>query len=125
MLAREGDNYVLAFKYDTPKLSQVVSLKFDMQIQDDGSAKIELNDVRGGRLSLSVKELDRSLINRASQLNENLSLTTDKLRKMIDTFDGLKLDPVIKVNNQNVRITDMILDEKGFLDLALKSAQGR
>lgn len=123
MLAREGNRFVLAFKYDTPQLKQVVSLKFHLRMELDGSASVQLEDVRGGRLKLPTKGLNGAVLQQAQQFNQSASRASRKLQKLIDYFDGMRLDPVIDVNSNKVRITELNLDEQG-LDMALKSAPG-
>ncbi len=107
MLAQQGDQFVLAFRYRNAHVNQVVSLKFDVEFTLQGQAKIKLDEVKGGRLTLPARTLTRH--------GQNLNIPgARELQRLARAFDGMKLDPVVEIDNEQVRITDMRLSGEGL-----------
>ncbi len=123
MVAIEGDNLVIAFKFDKPNLKQVVSAVTRIEIdksQNDqaGQARIRIVKIKGGRLRIpAVKTLSQAVEKQAKSSSE----LADMASKITETFDGQIFDPVLKLNNQKIRIVSLQLKhEPRGIELSIK-----
>lgn len=110
MLAIEGKDMVIAFRYKKPPISQVVSLVSRVEIEK-GEAIIRVRGVRGGRLRLpGVKAASKVVGSRGGN-----SKIGDIAEKITEVFDGKTFDPVIKLNHQRIRMLSFVLQKDGAL----------
>jgi len=90
MVAIQGEQMVAAFKYSSPEVEQVVSMFFDVKIDEQGKAQLKLNRIQGGNLPLPVEKLSQRLAG-----GDDASESVKKLAAM---FEGQAFDPVWDVD---------------------------
>ncbi len=110
MLAIEGENLVIAFRFEKPPISQVVSLVSRVVIKK-GEAIIQVRGIRGGRLRMpGVKAASKAVGSRGGS-----SEFAKAAEKITEVFDGKAFDPVIKLNHKKIRMLSFVLQKDGAL----------
>jgi len=116
MVAIEDDYLILAFKFEKPPISQVVSVMTTVVIEEN-EAKIQVEGVRGGRLKIpGVKAAANAVGARGGE-----SGLADIAAKITKAFDGKTFNPLLKLNSQKIRMISFELKPDGAL-LTLKPA---
>lgn len=93
MLAAEGDNLVLAFQYQTPQFSQIVSAFFKLELLPDGQARIKIQSIHGGELPIPAD----SLVKRLKKF-DSAGGRAKHVQIPAPIFDGTTFSPVHEID---------------------------
>lgn len=116
MVAIDGDNVVFSFQYETPRISQVVSIIVHPEMLADGRAKFQLVGIRAGELPLPsgliLGMLKNSLPNKGNE----------KDIEMVNAImNGEPFAPVRPIDStRQIRLLNFDLDASGA-DLTIQT----
>ena len=96
MVASEGDRLVAAARYESPKLNQVFSVVFDLDLFEDGQARLNIHEVRGGRMSIPLVRLAGYL----QELTESHEIR--EAQEAIAMLRELTFEPVFPIDSTRV-----------------------
>ncbi len=111
MLAAEGDKLVLAFRYESARVSQIISVKLDVDIRDNGQAVLSVIQVRGGRLPLPARSVGNQLAEHREKLQKEQA---SRIKKLTETLDGATLDAILPLGQEDFRLLDIKVDPTGI-----------
>jgi len=90
MVAIKDDQMIAAFQYKSPEVEQVVSMYFDIRINEGGKAQLKLDRIMGGKLPLPVEQLSQRIAGGDD--------ASDAVKKLAGMFEGSEFDPVWDVD---------------------------
>lgn len=106
----EADQPVVAAQIALEDVTQVVSIVFDLELRDDGKARLRLHDVRGGRLPMPTRRfVDRTI----EDLQERSA--SQKVQDIVDLLHGHWFDPVVPIDQTRCnRLTGFTVEPQGI-----------
>ena len=110
MLAIEDDLLVMAFRIDTDERTNLVSLLWDIDFNDDGTGTLRLANVRLGTLDMPLKLI-------FDQVSAYDSSYADLAANAQSLTEGVPFEPVFTLpgsQDRTVRIRDMRLQENAI-----------
>lgn len=114
MVAVRDDKLVLAFRYVSDRLDQVVSLDFTVELQDGQEATIKLLGIRGGKLPLPAGTAAKLMPKTADSDQQGV------IEKLAKAFDGMSFDPVANIDaSRKARVIGLALRPDG-LDVTVR-----
>lgn len=117
MVAVDGQDLVAAFRYKSRQVDRVASVYFSFMIDPNGTARLVPVKLKMGRLRVPMY-LARSFLSNGMDVGER-GLASD-LRDVL--ANGISFEPVIRVDVNNVRITDLWC-EADRVNLTLKTEE--
>ena len=109
MIAKEGDNLVAAFQFDTPQLQQVVSLVLDVAMTPEGLMRVAVVRVRGGTLPLPIEELLQGIREGSPD-----AVSEEDFDRLAGALDGQTFEPEFKIDgSRTARITHFKMLDDG------------
>jgi hypothetical protein len=107
MVASEGQDLVVAFQYQSPRVTQVISVVIGLDIQPTGQAELSVRHVRGGELPLPpgtvVNQVKKAIAARSAQ-NSDINAI----------IDGRPFDPLVDIDAaRRLRLLGYRLDADG------------
>lgn len=113
MVAIEGENLVLAFRFDRSDFQQVISAVTRVQIEQGqsgkaGKATIQIVKIRTGRLSVPGAKAMSGAIGKTGDVSSGFAKVATEIT---EAFDGMVFDPLIKISQQKVRMVSFSLSQ--------------
>jgi hypothetical protein len=100
MFSLRDGGMLLAFRYDSPEWSQVFTATFDVQINDDGRARLQLRDVQAGNLPIPTHAIGKTVAQGAPGSDQ-----AQQVANWLDKLNDFEFSPVIKLDqNRKVRV---------------------
>lgn len=118
MVAIDGGELVLAFRYDAPEVNQVISATVDVAADDEGDlilneqgkGTITMSDVHGGRLPLPVNWVVNLL-----KKNNTAEDKAEQVEKIAQLLKGVPFEPVQEIDQiRQVRLLGYELKDDGI-----------
>ena len=114
MLTERDGRLVLAFRAETPELNQVVSIFFDIELTDDGRARLHIRRILGGELPMPVDTILQRVAQQASQGSERRH--SQAVRTLRRVLDGQSFTPIIPIDRQRRgRLIDLAVEDDRLL----------
>ena len=95
-IAIDGNTLILAFEYRTPHFSQVISAKFDLEIEADGMALLTLEEFLAGSLPVPVHAIGRYLAEQVPGDDEGVA----KVGEWLGKLEQLRFKPVLELKHR-------------------------
>lgn len=113
MVAIEGENLILAFRFDQPEFKQVISAVTRIQIETGssdktGNATVQVLKIRTGQLAIPGIKAMSGAIGKKSEASSGFAKVAAEIT---EAFDGMSFDPLIKISQQKVRMVSFTLKQ--------------
>lgn len=102
MVALEGEQLVVGFRFSEGDFSQWVSMNVDVRVDDTGRAHARLTGVRGGRLPVPAR---RAMEQMAERLEKRVG--AEKMAQARAAMDGREFSARLKLDSRIATMTDL------------------
>ena len=106
MVATAGRRLIIAFRFDTPELSPIVSLSFNVRTlgnPDQPQLEVKLGRVHAGRIPVPVRAVTKHL-----RKHESRPKVRALFEQIVAAYDGSIFDPITLVPNQKRHVVRLL-----------------